>query len=56
MSKTTGRIILMPGDKLKYKTNLYDTWKTVQVISNAGKSTGQYKNAYNVKHNDNIYF
>lgn len=56
MSKTTGRIILTPGDKIRYKTNLNDAWKTVEVISKAGKSTCQYKNAYNVKHNDNIYF
>jgi len=56
MSKNTNRIILSPGDKLRYKTHLYDEWKTVEVISKAGKSTGQFKNAYNVKHNDHTYF
>ena len=59
MSKNTDRIIriiLSPGDKIRYKSQLYDEWKIVEVISKAGKSTGQFKNSYNVKHNDHTYF
>ena len=56
MSKNTDRITLSPGDKLRYQSQLYDEWKTVEVISKVGKSTGQFKNAYNVKHNEHTYF
>ena len=56
MSNNTDRIILFPGDKLRYKSYLYDEWKPVEVISKALKSTGQFKNAYNVKQNDSTYF
>lgn len=55
MGKKSDRIILSPGDKLRYKINPNDEWKIVEVISKAGKSTGQFKNSYNVKHNDNIF-
>ncbi len=55
MAKKTDRIILSPGDILRYKTNPNDELQIAEVVSKAGKSTCQYKNWYNVKHKDKFF-
>ena len=56
MSKDANKIYLTRGDTIRYKTNSNDDWKIVEVISKAGKSSGRFKNCYNVKHNDNEFY
>ena len=56
MGKKTDRIVFSPGDILRYKTNPNDEWQIAEVISKAGKSTGRYKNWYNVKHKDTLFY
>ena len=56
MGKDTNKIYLTKGDIIRYKTNSNDDWKIVEVISKAGKSSGRFKNCYNVKHNDDEFY
>ena len=56
MSDKSKRIILSKGDTIRYKKTDDDGWKTVEVVSKAGKATGEFKNCYNVKDNYSSYY
>ena len=56
MNEKTDRIVLTNGEKLRYKKSIYDAWKTVTIISKAGKATGRFKNCYNVENNYKRYY
>ena len=56
MNEKTDRIVLTSGEKLRYKKSIYDAWKTVTIISKAGKATGRFKNCYNVENNYKRYY
>lgn len=56
MSKNSNKIILSSDDTLKYKRTREDNWKVVKVISKAGKSSGRFKNCYNVKDDYTSYY
>ena len=37
------------NDKIKYKLNDDDQWKEVMILCRGGKTTGKYKNWFNIK-------
>ena len=56
MSKHSERIILTSGDIIRFKTSINNDWRSVTIISKAGKSTGRFKNCYNVKDHHTTYY
>ena len=50
------RIALAPGHLIKYKLKQKDEWKTVKIVSKAGKTTGTFKNCYNVDYDGDRYY
>ena len=56
MSILHQRLALAPGHLIKYKLKQNDEWKTVRIVSKAGKTTGTFKNCYNVDYDGDRYY